>query len=141
MKTNIIGILLSPFLVMAQQNGGAWSNIGPSPAAVQAIAVDPRGSGTIFMGTIGGGVRKSVDGGISWSAANNGLADLVVHTLAMDASGPQTVYEGGSGLFKTNNGGATWQNLPGISGSVAAVSADPNRTGVVYAAVFLNLAN
>ena len=53
MKTTIIGMLLSPFLLMAQQNSGAWTNIGPSPAAVQAIAVDPRGTGTIFMGTIG----------------------------------------------------------------------------------------
>ena len=64
-------------------------------------------------------------------------------TLAMDASGPQTVYAGtaGGGLFKTTDGGATWQNIPAISGAVASVAADPNRSGVVYAAVFNNLAN
>ena len=67
MKTAIIGMLLSPFLLMAQQNGGAWTNIGPRPAAVEAIAVDPQGTGTIFMGSIAGGVRKSVDGGNTWS--------------------------------------------------------------------------
>src|ERR1051325_3749893 len=38
MKTPFIGMLLSPFLLMAQQNSGAWTNIGPSPAAVSAIA-------------------------------------------------------------------------------------------------------
>ena len=69
MKTTFIGMLLSPLLLLGQQNVGTWSNIGSSPAAVQAIAVDPRRTGTIFMGTIGGGVRKSVDGGITWSAA------------------------------------------------------------------------
>jgi len=107
-------MLLSPFLLMAQQNSGAWTNVGPSPAAVQAIAVDPRGTGTIFMGTLGGGVRKSIDAGLTWSAANTGLTDLEVMTLAMDASGPQTVYAGdpGGGLFKTTDGGSTWQILP-----------------------------
>ena len=61
----------------------------------------------------------------------------------MDASGPQTVYAGtlGGGLFKTDDGGATWQNIPAISGSISSVAADPNRSGVVYAAVFNNLAN
>jgi photosystem II stability/assembly factor-like uncharacterized protein len=140
-NTIITGMLLSPFLLMSQQNSGAWSNIGPSPAAVQAIAIDPRGTGTILMGTIGGGVRKSVDGGITWSAANTGLTNLEITALAMDASGPQTAYAGGSGLSRTTDGGATWQNLPAISGSVASVAADPNRPGVVYAAVFSNLAN
>ena len=136
-----IGMLLLPLLLKAQPNGGAWTNIGPSPAAVEAIAVDPRGTGTIFMGSDSGGVRKSVDGGITWSAVNSGLTSLNVLALAMDASGPQTVYAAtvGGGLFKTGDGGATWQNLlPGLVGSVAA---DPNRSGVVYAGVFANLAN
>ncbi len=65
MKTTIIGMLLSLFLLMALQNSGAWTNIGP--AAVDAIAVDPRGTGIVFMGALVGGVRKSVDDGITWS--------------------------------------------------------------------------
>jgi uncharacterized protein (TIGR03437 family) len=134
-------MLVSPFLLIAQQSGGAWTNIGPSPAAVWAFAVDPRGTGTVFMGAITGGVRKSVDHGKTWSAVNTGLTNLIVLALAIDASGPQTVYAGtvGGGLFKTDDGGGTWRNiLPGLIGSVAA---DPNRSGVVYAAVFNNLAN
>ena len=143
MKTTIIGLLLSPFLLMGQQNNGTWTNIGPSPAAVSAIAVDPGGTGTIFMSTLAGGIRKSVDAGITWSAANTGLTDLEVMTLAMDASGPQTVYAGdpGGGLSKTIDGGSTWQIIPAISGAIASVAADPNRSGVVYTAVFNNLAN
>ena len=75
MKTAIIGLLISPLLLIAQQSGGAWTNIGPSPAAVDAFAVDQQGMGAVFMGTITGGVRKSVDHGITWSAANTGLTD------------------------------------------------------------------
>ena len=143
MKTAIVGVLLSPFILIAQQNGSAWRNIGPTPAAVETIVVDPQGTGTIFMGSIAGGVRKSVDGGITWSTVNTGLTNLDVLALAMDASGPQTVYAAtvGGGLFKTSDGGATWRNIPAISALVASVAADPNRSGVVYAGVFNNLAN
>jgi uncharacterized protein (TIGR03437 family) len=142
-KTTIIGVLLSPFLLIAQQSGGAWTNIGPSPDFVEAIAVDPHSSGTIFVGTSTGGVRKSVDGGITWSVINNGLTTPTVIALALDTSGPQTVYAGtaGGGLFKTLDGGATWQSLPAVPGLVIAVAADPNRSGVVYAVVVNNLAN
>jgi uncharacterized protein (TIGR03437 family) len=141
-KSAIIGIFVSPLLLMAQQNGVAWTNIGPSPAAVEAIAVDPQGSGSIFMGSIAGGVRKSVDSGITWSVINSGLTTPIVLALAIDASGPKTVYAGASGsLFKTDDGGATWQNIPAISGAIVSVAADPHRSGVVYAGVFNNLAN
>src|ERR1017187_3995194 len=136
-------MFVSTFALVAQPNGTAWTNIGPSPAAVEAIAVAPHDAGTIFIGSIAGGVRKSVDGGITWSPINSGLTTPIVNALAIDASGPQTVYAGtaGGGLFKTGDGGATWQNIPAISGSVASVAADPNRSGVVYAGVFNNLAN
>ena len=143
MKSAIISMLVSPLLLMAQPNGDAWTNIGPSPAAVEAVALDPQGTGTIFMGSIAGGVRKSVDGGSTWSAVNSGLITPIIQALAIDASGPQTVYAGtvGGGLFKTADGGATWQSIPALSGSVASVATDPKRAGVVYAGVFNNLAN
>src|SRR6516225_6127463 len=91
MKEALIGMLLLPGTLVAQQSGAAWTNIGPSPAAVQAIAVDPGGTGTIFMGSIAAGVLKSIDGGTTWSAVNNGLPTPIL-SLAIDASGPQTVY-------------------------------------------------
>ena len=96
MKEALIGILLLPMTLLAQQSGAAWTNIGPSPAAVQAIAVDPGGTGTIFMGSIAGGVLKSIDGGTTWSAVNNGLTTAVVVALAIDASGPQTEAKAGA---------------------------------------------
>jgi len=139
-KEALIGMLLWPMMLLAQQSGPAWTNIGPSPAAVQAIAVDPGGAGTIFMGSIAGGVQKSIDGGTTWSAVNNGLTTPLVAALAIDASGPQTVYAGRDGLFKTDDGGATWRNLP-ITNSVTSIATDPKRPGVVYVGAFNNLSN
>jgi len=114
-KRAAIGVFLLPMTLLAQQSGAAWTNIGPSPAAVEAIAVDLHGTGTIFMGSIAAGVQKSIDGGTTWSAVNNGLTTPIAWALAIDASGPQTVYAGtGGGLFKTDDGGTTWRNLPSL---------------------------
>jgi uncharacterized protein (TIGR03437 family) len=140
-KFAIIGMLASPLILIAQ-NGGAWTNIGPSPAAVEAFAVGPQGSGTIFMGTIAGVVQKSSNDGASWLPMFVGLGSYTVKTLAMDASGPQTVYAGtiGDGMFRTGDGGFTWQNVPALAGSIASIATDPKRPGIVYAGVFSNLA-
>src|SRR6516164_6469828 len=105
-------MLLLPGTLVAQHSAAAWTNIGPSPAAVQAVAVDPGGTGTIFMGSIAAGILKSINGGATWSAVNNGLTTPLVAALAIDASGPQTVYAGSGGLFKTDDGGTTWRSLP-----------------------------
>ena len=135
MGRTLMAMVLWPAVVFAQQSGPAWQNIGPHPAAVEAIVVDPGGSGTIYMATVAGGVLKSADAGNTWSAVNNGLTDLAMIGLAMDAAGPQTVYTGNAGLFKTDDGGVTWRSLPAISGAVTVVAADPNRAGVIYAGV------
>jgi photosystem II stability/assembly factor-like uncharacterized protein len=134
----VIFLLLSPTLLIAQQ----WTRIGPTPAAVSAIAIDPRGSGVVCIGTMGGGILKSGDNGNTWAAVNNGFVNLEVSGVAIDASGPQTAYAGSNpGLYKTSDGGQTWQNLPAITGSITAVTADPKQSGVVYAGAFSNLAN
>lgn len=144
MKSIIMGVLLAPSLLMAQQNSGAWIHIGPSPAAVVApVTVERGGGASMFIGLHAGGIRKSTDGGVTWSSANTGLTDPRVLTLAMDASGPQTLYAGAfsGGVFKSVDTGGTWQNLPALAGSAVSVTADPNRSGVVYAVVLQNLTN
>jgi photosystem II stability/assembly factor-like uncharacterized protein len=116
---------------------GGWTSVGTNPAGVAAPVVsDPRGTGIIFIGSAGGGVRKSTDNGQTWFNVNNGLTALGVAALLMDPTGPQTVYAGTSsdGVFKTTDGGATWQKLAGTAGMVInCLAADPNRPGVVYA--------
>jgi len=113
-----VTILFLPLTLLGQQSGAAWTNIGPRLAAALTIVADPHGSGTIYIATFGAGILKSADSGSTWSAVNNGLTDLTVDALAMDASGPQTVYAGAlGGVIKSDDGAVTWRNLPAISGS------------------------
>jgi hypothetical protein len=57
------------------------------------------------VGSAGGGVFKSLDGGEHWFAVNSGLSDLTVGGLAMDPANPAVLYAcGPSGVFKTVTG-------------------------------------
>jgi photosystem II stability/assembly factor-like uncharacterized protein len=121
-----------------------WSNIGPGSPGVRAtVAVDPRGSGTIYVGSVGGGVRKSTDNGATWSSVSAGLHGTAVFALATDASGPDTVYAGvfnaaetaPGGVFRSVDGGSTWTFLAQTAGTIPqSLAADPNASGVVFMA-------
>lgn len=121
-----------------------WSNIGPGSPGVRAtIAVDPQGSGTIYVGSVGGGVRKSTDHGATWSSVSSGLHGTAVFALATDASGPDTVYAGvfsvaataPGGVYRSIDGGATWTFLAQTAMTIPqSLAAHPNASGVVYMA-------
>src|SRR5262245_14921549 len=74
--------ILSPLQVLAQQGG--WTSMGPRPAGVFARIVAVPGTGALFIGSYGGGIRKSTDNGRTWTAANRGLNSMLIGSLAMD---------------------------------------------------------
>jgi len=64
------------------------------------IAVDYGTQSTLYVGTMGAGVFKSVDGGRTWHELNEGLLDLDVFSLAVDPRNSEILYAGtGSGKF------------------------------------------
>src|SRR5436190_15689092 len=83
------GVFLSSTLLFAQ--GGGWTSIGPRPAGIAAL-ITAADKSVIYIGSSGGGVRKSNDNGRTWSSVNRGLPSLSVSSLAMDAAGPETLY-------------------------------------------------
>lgn len=116
-------------------------------AYVLSLAVDPTDSRVVYAGTggfvgQGHGVYKSLDGGLSWSAANRGMLDYRITCLAIDPLHPQTVYAGSDTgeLFKSTDGAASWidmantdlfepsYNHPAIRG----IALDPARPDSIY---------
>ena len=76
--------------VYKSTDGGAmWkpASHGLTPAPVQALAIDPDNTATVYAGTHGGGVFKSNDGGASWTPFSDGLTNLYINALAIDPSG------------------------------------------------------
>jgi hypothetical protein len=84
---------------------------GSSLIDVRWIAVDPASPDTVYIGTNGAGVWKSVDGAQSW--ANIGLAGTVESCLLVVPGASSTVYAcvSGQGIRQSVDGGVTWTDF------------------------------
>jgi photosystem II stability/assembly factor-like uncharacterized protein len=141
--------------IFKSSNGGqSWSLINtgladpPYPVAptVLDLAIDPSAPATLYAGTFGRGVFKSTNGGESWSPINTGLISPFVRGLAIDSSNPATLYAGtvgsplappgGSGIFKSINGGGSWTAVnTGLTNTdVSTLAIDPTNAATIYAA-------
>jgi photosystem II stability/assembly factor-like uncharacterized protein len=76
---------------------------------VTAFATDKRDPDVIYAGMKNAGVYKTIDGGLSWRPAHQGLASTQVESLLIDSQNPQILYAGTmGGVFKTEDGGENW---------------------------------
>lgn len=145
--------------------GDTWTHIGlKNTGRISRVVVHPSNPDIVYATALGHayspqkerGIYKTTDGGKSWRQVlfvdeNTGFSDLV-----MDTSNPRILFAGawqlslktwnrtsggkGSGIFKSIDGGETWQRLSGNGlpeGSVgkialAMTSADPDK---VYALI------
>ncbi|WP_243370529.1 choice-of-anchor D domain-containing protein [Geotalea sp. SG265] len=113
-----------------------WTSLGPWNGDVECLLAIP--PSTIYAGTHSGGVFKSSDGGVTWSAANNGLGNPTVLALVADPAQPATIYAGtyDSGIYKTTDGGSSWARLSAAPATGFALGVDP--VGTIYAGTFGN---
>ena len=122
--------------------------------AIGAVEIDPTNTNVLWVGTgensnhnnsgYGDGIYKSEDGGKSWN--NMGLKTSEhIGGIAIDPNNSNTVYVaamgslrkagGERGIFKTTDGGKTWQNVLKISKYTGCyeVYMDPRFSNVLYA--------
>ncbi|MGA8533578.1 MAG: hypothetical protein WB615_05675, partial [Candidatus Tumulicola sp.] len=102
-----------------------------------------------YLGTAGGGVWKSANGGATWAPVFDKQPVAAIGAVAIDPSHQNVVYAGtgesnprndvsyGDGLYKSTDGGKTWSNI-GLRGTrhIARIVVDPtNSAHVVVAAL------
>jgi photosystem II stability/assembly factor-like uncharacterized protein len=77
---------------------------------VYAIAVHPKQSAVVYIGTHGGGVYRTKNGGKQWHQIDKGLGNPDVHSLLVLKSDPGIVFAGtlNGGLFRSSDGGDSW---------------------------------
>jgi photosystem II stability/assembly factor-like uncharacterized protein len=79
---------------------------------VTSITVDSNDPEVIFVGMQNAGVFRSIDGGLSWSPRNQGLANTQVISLSIGQKNPNILYAGTlGGIFKTQDGGENWERI------------------------------
>jgi len=76
-------------------------NNGLTTLFTLALIIDPVNTNTVYVGTTGGGVFVTSDGGANWTALNGGLFNHVVTSLAIDPGNNKAVFAGteGGGAF------------------------------------------
>lgn len=153
---------------VAVASGGVWKTINAGTTyepvfdsqgsySIGCITLDPANPNVIWVGSgennnqravaYGDGVYKSEDGGASWK--NMGLKTSEhIGKVIVDPRNPQVVYvaaigplwkEGGErGLYKTTDGGKTWEQILKIDAytGVNDIAMDPRNPDVVYAAAY-----
>jgi photosystem II stability/assembly factor-like uncharacterized protein len=151
-------------LYVGSAGGGVWktTNAGASfiPVfdkycqSIGSIAIDQKNPGTVYVGTgesnmrnsvsIGDGLYKSRDGGDNWTRigldSTEHIAKIVIdpqnsNTIYVAAPGPLWCDSKHRGLFKSVDGGKTWDKILYIDekSGCADVSLDPSNPLIVYA--------
>ena len=110
--------------------------IGPGPAVV-AMAIDPANPLTLYAGTAGAGVYRTVDGGESWAPANTGITDFDIIALVVATDG-SAVYAGtrAGGVFKSTDNGTSWNAVNnGLDPHILSLEIVPGNGTTLYASV------
>jgi photosystem II stability/assembly factor-like uncharacterized protein len=152
----------------ATASGGLWKTINSGTTwepvfdkeksySIGCVTVDPANSNVVWVGTgennsqrsvaFGDGVYKSLDGGQNWKNvgldASEHIGMIVVdprdsNVVYVAAQGPLWAAGGDRGVYKTTDGGATWERVLFISDDTGAneVHLDPRNPDVVYASSY-----
>jgi|GEM_PF-4940024 len=128
-------------LFKSGDGGSSWAAIGFTGKSLDVIslAIDPRNSQTVYIGRNGsGGVYKSINGGGSWSSANNGIPLVTIcYAIAIDPNNSQNIYAATDhGIYISTSAGSSWNIVSnGIPTNTHFVSilVDPTNSKNIYA--------
>ncbi len=137
-----------------------WAELGPDNIGgrTRGFLISKKTPGLFFAASVSGGLFRSTNSGNSWQAVNDFQDNLAVTCIAESSNGD--IYYGtgegmyysasgrksegitGGGVFKSTDGGLTFELLPstkpltvsGEWGQVGKIEVDPNNPQKIYAA-------
>ena len=128
-----------------------WRNIGPDRAGRSIAISGAKGQPKVgYAGQTGGGLWKTIDGGVTWAPITDGqLKSASVGAVAVSESNPDIIYIGmgescirgdimaGDGVYKSTDAGKTWAHIGfGENQTISKIRVDPRNPDVVFVAAF-----
>ena len=145
------GVLTS--LDTSQLHALRYRMIGPARGGrVTTVTGVPQEPMTFYMGTVGGGVWKTTNAGITWTNISDGFfAAASMGSIDVADSDPNIIYAGtgsealrsnvsiGRGIYKSTDAGRTWKFV-GLrdAGQIGSIVVHPTNPDVAYAAAVGN---
>lgn len=144
-KTENRGISFAPIF----DDGGSFT--------LCCLTIDPKDSNVLWLGTgentsqrsahFGDGVYKSTDAGKTWKHMglknSEHIGEILIdprnsNVVYVSAQGPLWSPGGDRGLYKTTDGGATWDRILHISDDtgVSEIQLQPGKPDVIYASAY-----
>jgi photosystem II stability/assembly factor-like uncharacterized protein len=156
-------------LFVGSASGGVWKSddngtryrpvFDEQPVqSIGAIALDPKNSKNVWVGTgeswtrnsvsVGDGIHRSTDGGETWSHVGLDKSERISR-IVVDPRNSDTVFvavpgalwsdSSDRGLYKTTDGGKTWQQIlkgANLSTGCTDVRIDPTNPDIMFAAMW-----
>lgn len=145
-------------------NGASWVPIFDNEdiLSISDVKYDPNNAEILYVGTgdhnisgypvTGDGVYKSINGGNSWDEI--GLTEAgVISEIGISESNSDIIYAASMGLpfertsdrglYKSNDGGDTWENVLFLNDSTGVIDIEvhPEDANIVYAATWTRIRN
>jgi photosystem II stability/assembly factor-like uncharacterized protein len=128
-------VILFYQILIAGEN--TWTTNGPAGGNIKTVAFHPFDHNIIYLGTIGNGIYKSIDGGNSWAHLTIGLLSKAVWVIQFDFQDPDTMYASGTrGIFKSSDAGRSWEILPLQPNPYSAFMVHPDSQNLMFAGFF-----
>ncbi len=130
-------------------SGLKWRGIGPAftSGRIADFAVNPNNHSEFYVAVASGHIWKTINKGITFEPVFDNYGAYSIGCLAMDPNNSNVVWAGtgennhqralgyGNGVYKTVNGGKSWENM-GLKESrqIGMILIDPRNSNVVYVA-------
>ena len=126
-------------IMRSEDSGQTWARIGPRrgfayEASVRCIAMNPKEHNILFAGTERG-LYRSEDRGANWKYIDSALNSYYIWALGIDPANPDIVFAGTGTptpamLFRSKDGGRTWDKRPVETATECEAVGTPRFTGI-----------
>lgn len=124
-----------------------WRSIGPANMGGRTADVEgvPGNPNLVYVATASGGLWKTANGGVTWKPIFERQNTISLGDIALDPSSPNVIWAGtgesntrnsvsfGDGVYKSTDGGTTWQHL-GLGGTerISRILVHPRNSDIAW---------